>query len=336
MIIVQFIFQPEQELQLHLLKNTKGNPSVTLKFPSAREVEKNEFHDISSADVIIGGRPTQTVLDQAKNLKVLINPGAGVQHLLPQFFDYFKKNNIRVINSHGNSYFTAQHAVALLLAFCNKIIPHHQWLKNGKWRTGDDEAISTPLKGRHIGLLGYGAINQKVHHFLSGFDVRFSILNNHQLNHTYENCETVYDQKKMTSFLEVIDTLIIAAPLTKLTKNMIKAPEIELLGKEGILINVGRGQIVNEKDLYQALKKKQILGAAIDVWYDNNPKKSAEGKIYPFRYPFYELDNIVLSPHRAASPMIDLRRWDEIIENINSISQGKKDLLNLVNIEDGY
>ena len=79
-------------------------------------------------------------------------------------------------NGHGNTYFTGQHAVALLLALGNKIVPHHNWMAAGQWRKGDKDAASTPLRGRRVGLLGYGAINRKVHCFLAGFELDFAIL----------------------------------------------------------------------------------------------------------------------------------------------------------------
>jgi len=83
---------------------------------------------------------------------------------------------VTLVNGHGNSYFTAQHAVALLLSLTNKIIPHHNWMTSGKWRLGDNEAASIPLRRRNIGFLGYGAVNQKVHKFLLGFDLSFAAL----------------------------------------------------------------------------------------------------------------------------------------------------------------
>jgi phosphoglycerate dehydrogenase-like enzyme len=94
--------------------------------------------------------------------------------------------------------------------------------------------------------------------------------------------------------------------------------------------------VINEKALYERLKSKKLTGAALDVWYNYNPEPDKQGKKYPSHYPFHELDNIVLSPHRAASPFDDLQRWNEVIENIQRFCSGRTDFLNVVDLEREY
>lgn len=137
-------------------------------------------------------------------------------------------------------------------------------------------------------------------------------------------------------FLKSIDTLIIAVPLTSKTRGLIGERELELLGCDGLLVNVARGAVVDEESLYVALKDKIIAGAAIDVWYEYRPEPDDKGRKYPAKLPFYELDNIVLSPHRAASPFDDLQRWDDVIENIKRFADGRTDFLNVMNLEREY
>ncbi|MEJ2278103.1 MAG: NAD(P)-dependent oxidoreductase [Candidatus Lokiarchaeota archaeon] len=288
-------------------------------------------------EVIIGWHPKEELLTNAKRLELFICPGAGVKHLIDVFKELNKLNNIILVNNHGNSYNVAQHTVALLMSYMNKIILHHEWMKNGRWRTGDGEAASILLKSRKIGLLGYGAINKKVHQFLSGFEVEFSVLRKNWTNFK----SSLKISKKFTSnqlyeFLRDIDILIIAIPETSSTIGLIGSNELKLLGQKGILINISRGSIVDEESLYKALKNQVINGAAIDVWYERNPKESNDGKKYPYHYPFHELDNIVLSPHRGYSPFDDLFRWDPVIENLKRIAQNRKDFLNIVDLEEEY
>jgi len=66
------------------------------------------------------------------------------------------------------------------------------------------------------------------------------------------------------------------------------------------------------------------------------PKSDEKGKKFPFHFPFHSLDNIVLSPHRGYSPFNDLLRWDEVIENIKRMAQGRNDFLNVVNLDEEY
>jgi phosphoglycerate dehydrogenase-like enzyme len=211
-------------------------------------------------------------------------------------------------------------------------------MREGKWRTGDRDAISIPLRFRNVGFLGYGAINQKIHRFLSGFDIDFSILRKHwkkQKSPLPTDVEK-FEFSQLPEFLTNIDILFVAVPLTSLTKGLIKKKELKLLGKKGLVVNVARGEIIDEESLYGALKRKDITGAAIDVWYDYTPKSDGEGRKYPFHFPFHTLDNIILSPHRGYSPFSDLLRWDEIIENIKRIAMGRTDFINIVNLDEEY
>jgi len=325
------------EVQNHLKERLKTLSNVKLMFPedTSDDYLKNIVSDV---DVLIGWRPSKILLESGKKLKVFINPGAGVKHLLDLFIELNRFRKVFLINGHGNSYFVAQHAVALLLTLTNKTIPHHIWMKEGKWRTGDKDASSIPLRFREVGLLGYGAINKKVHQFLAGFDIKFHIL---RKNWSKQKDKLPTEAKKysiteLDNFLKEVDVLIIAIPYTSQTSGLIKARELKLLGPKGLIINVARGDIINQKELYNALKNESILGAAIDVWYNYHPKANKGGLKYPYEFPFHNLDNIVLSPHRGYSPFNDLLRWDEVIENINRISQDRSDLINIIDLKEEY
>ncbi len=162
---VLFIWEIDKELKRHLKK--KIGKEVSLIFPD-KSFEKNKKALYESADAIIGWRPDKELLSVAGKLKLFINPGTGVKHQIEVFRELTKKRKVKLINGHGHSYATAQHTVAMLLALMNRIVPHHNWMEKGVWRTSDDKDIfssSILLKNRKIGLLGYGAINSKVHRF---------------------------------------------------------------------------------------------------------------------------------------------------------------------------
>jgi phosphoglycerate dehydrogenase-like enzyme len=336
-ITVQFISTILEHVKDYIIERLKPLNNVQVIFQRGSS-EKGLFNSVQTADILIGWRPSKKILTKATKLKLFINPGAGVQHLLELFREINKQREVFLINGHGNSYFVAQHTVALLITLMNKIIPHHEWMRQGKWRTGDRDAPSIPLRNRKIGLFGYGAINQKVHRFLSGFDVEFSILRKHweKQKAPLPTPSKKYEFSQFKQFLKDIDTLIIAVPLTSLTKKIIKKPELELLGPDGLVVNVSRGDIIDEESLFLALKDQIIKGAAIDVWYNYTPKGNEEGKKYPFNYPFNTLDNIILSPHRGYSPFNDLLRWNEVIENITRMAQGRHDFINIVDLDEEY
>lgn len=338
-----FIWDTGTELMKHLKKVFIKEKNINLIFPESFS-KKFILKLCKDADIIVGWRPSKEQLAAAEKLKLYINPGTGIKHHINNFREINKTRKVVLVNGHGHAYSTAQHTVAMLMALMNRIIPNHNLMKEGKWNTSDDKDLlsaSVQLRDRKIGLLGYGAINKYVNRFLSGFENEFHILK--------KNPETgfkglknngrkinLYSPDELNKFLKAIDILIIAIPHTSKTEGMIGKKELKLLGKNSLLVNVARGLIVDEESLYEALKNNIIGGAALDVWYNYQPEKDKNGREYPFKFPFHKLKNIVMSPHRAASPFDDIKRWDEVIENIRKVAKGKKDYLNIVDLKEEY
>jgi phosphoglycerate dehydrogenase-like enzyme len=336
-INVLFLWKVPVPLQKRLKQRLSRFSNLQLVFPE--EANESEYLKYAhSAHIMVGWRPSTVLLETAAQLKLFIFPGAGVQHLVPWFQETGQHRGIILVNGHANSIFVAQHVVAMLLALLNNIIPHHNWMAAGKWRKGDADAKNMPMKGRVVGLLGYGAINQKVHKLLSGFDVTFAILrrSGENKNSIQPTPAQTFTPPQLSEFLDEVDTLIVAVPLTSETEGLLGNKELSRLGENGVVVNVARGGIIDQTALYQVLKKRQIAGAAIDVWYTYQPEPDKEGRKYPFENPFHTLDNILLSPHHAASPFDDLDRWDEVVENITRFVKGRDDFINVVDVERGY
>lgn len=311
--------------------NTHLSDGITMIYPEDTS-EANLCQLAANADMLIGWRPTESILNHAKKLKLVQNPGAGVQHLIPLFKKY---PHIQLANCHGNAYFTAQHAVALLLSLTNCVVMHHSYMQNGIWRTGEKEGKSTPLRNLTVGLLGLGHVGKHIAQFISGFDVRIIACKRHPSTQTYPHIDMIYTQNELTQFLIDSDILIITVPLTEATKGLIGKHELELLGPTSFVVNMARGAVIHEKALYEALKNKTIQGAALDVWWNERVRQVNNEKTYPYQLPFHELSNVVLSPHRGASPMDDLRRWNPVIENIKRLQQGKPPQ-NVISLQNEY
>lgn len=332
-ITVLFMFDVCFELKNYLRSHLQFD-EIQLIFPDL--ANEDEFLKLApNADIIVGWKPDKDLLEMAANLKLFINPGAGIQRTLSLFKEINKRRNVTLVNGHGNAYFTAQHAVGLLLAVLNKIVLHNKWMEMGCWKRGDSFAKSIPLRNKVVGLLGYGAINQHVRKFLAGFDIEFCILK--RTAGDVGTNDAFYTIDQLHDFLERTDILIAALPQTAQTIDLIKKEELKLLGPQGIIINVARGLIFNQNDLFEALKNKSIQGAGIDAWYNYGHMENIEGEKPPFdkNKPFHELDNVVSSPHRAASPFDDLQRWDEQIHNIIAFAKGEE-LRNVVDLENEY
>ncbi|UCG45781.1 MAG: hypothetical protein JSV58_03135, partial [Candidatus Bathyarchaeota archaeon] len=210
-----FIWDVDRRLKTHLKARLKHNSSVRLMFPTDPTSE-SIVKLAPDAEVIVGWRPTEELLKAAEKLQLFINPGAGVQHLIELFKGLPPSRNVLLANCHGNSYFVAQHVVALLLSLANKIVIHHNRMAAGEWRKRDERTKSFPLRNRKVGLLGYGAVNQKVHKLLSGFDLEFSILRRSWDDSSVQlpTPARTFSSSQLPRFLEEIDILVLAVPLT--------------------------------------------------------------------------------------------------------------------------
>ncbi len=283
-------------------------------------------------EMIIGWRPTETLLASSNALQLFQNPGAGVQHLT-QLFSKFP--HIKLANCHGNAYFTAQHAVALLLTLTNTVIPHHHFMSNGLWRNNLGTRENIPLRYRKLGILGLGHVGSMIAKFISGFDLEIVACKRSNIYKEYPHVSKVFGYEQLDEFFSYCDIVIVTLPLTDTTYELIGEKHFDFLGENGLIVNIGRGEIIQEEALYNALKNATIKGAALDVWWNEREPIEKDNKVYPFRLPFHQLDNLVMSPHRGASPMSDLVRWDPVIRNIIYLKAGLP-LLNIVDIDHGY
>lgn len=349
---VLFAWRVADALRARLTRALADGGTAELVFPGD-PTDERLMAAVVHADAIVGWRVPEAVLRAAPRLRVLINPGAGVQAVVPvlRAVNADRAEPIALVNGHGNAAFTAQGAVALLLALANRVVAHDRWLRAGRWRTGDAEGASVPLGGRTIGLLGYGAVNRRVHRLLAGFDARFLALRRHPERGDAPSAPrhglptgppptevAWFGPDALDAFLDASDVVVAALPLTDATRGLLGAAELARIGPNGVLVNVARGAIVDEAALYAALATGALGGAALDVWWRDDPTPDGDGRRWPYdaaRHPFHALDNVVLSPHRAASPYGDLGRWDEVIENVRRLAQGEE-LLNVVDLEAGY
>ena len=174
---VLFIWKVDIALRDHI-SNALSDLPVNLVFPGSGE-EADYIEYAEQADGIVGWKPSAALLEKAQRLKLFINPGAGVQHLIGPFQEINHRQNIVLVNGHGNAFFTAEHIAAMLLTVTNRLVPHHQWMLEGKWRLGDKVARSISLRNRTIGLLGYGHVNRQVHQFLEPFCPSIKICRKH-------------------------------------------------------------------------------------------------------------------------------------------------------------
>jgi len=134
------------------------------------------------------------------------------------------------------------------------------------------------------------------------------------------------------------DVLCIALPLTAETEGLIGAAEIAKLPSSCVLVNIARGAIVDEGALYRALKEKRIAAAGIDVWYRYPDTAASRANTPPSRFPFHELDNVVMSPHRGGAfrlEELERQRMTDLAHTLNAIARDEN-VPHRVDIQAGY
>ena len=166
---------------------------------------------------------------------------------------------------------------------------------------------------------------------LNAFDTKITVITRKRIKKdSYFNKNILVSDilKSMNKY----DYFIVACDLNESTFNLIAEKEISRMNKNCVLVNVARGPIVNEKDLYFALKKKLIRGAIIDTWYQY-PKKENLKYFKPSKYNFSRLKNIIMTPHLSVLTENLLERRVKIItKNIIAIKNNKKPI-NVVNCD---
>ena len=256
---------------------------------------KDEYREgLKSAHVLIYGNLSPEDADIAVNLKLLIIPFSGTAHL---DLNFFRKRGILAANSPGNGPIVAERALALAMAACGRVVEFHTDMAAGNWhRTGKplkpfDYWFS--MQGKQVSILGTGDIGQGIAKLLSGFDCKIKGYRRETVVPQYFDSVT----SSIDEALEFAEILFIALPINPETDNLINQSNIDKL-TGSFLINVGRGKIVNEEALYDALSSGKIVGAGLDVWYDYPSK--AQPQAIGSKLPFHKLPNVVISPHAAS------------------------------------
>jgi phosphoglycerate dehydrogenase-like enzyme len=275
--------------------------------------KKRLEREIEEAHVLVGGHIPLGLIQRSRDLIMIFVPFAGVD-ALP--LDHLRARGIRISNSHGNAPFVAERAVAM--AFYGRIIDYHNDLRHSRWhgffaKRGIRDSWDS-IRTRACAVLGTGEIGRYIAKYLKGFDCTVIGLKRHPEGKRIEHFDEI--TLNLDEALEKAELIFICLPLTKGTRGMFGADLLTRMeGK--FLVNVGRGEIVDEEDLYESLKKGILKGAAIDVWY-TYPENGRDER-NPSGYPLHELPNVVLSPHIAGfTPRAAELNIAQTVENIRS------------------
>ncbi|MCY3412873.1 MAG: hypothetical protein INQ03_14645 [Candidatus Heimdallarchaeota archaeon] len=252
-------------------------------------------------EVLIAFSPPAELLE-LDSLKYVITPGAGVDNMDTQSL---KSKGITIVNTHGNASTVAEHGWGMLLSIARNYSKYDRLVRErGVWPSNAQiQDLNVDLFGKRIGILGYGAIGKKIEQFALVFGMEVSIFRNHP-------DEGQYFDDELEEQADSLDVLFIACPLTSKTRGLVSEQVIYNLPAQSIIINVGRGAILDEQALFSALREGSIRAAALDVW--QNSPYTKEGNNPPEE--FLDVPNLLISPHRAWISM------DSFVNSLDSIA----------------
>lgn len=275
--------------------------------------------DIDGLLVDVGVDIDKDIIEKANKLKIIVVYGTGINNI---DIDAATVRKIRVCNLpdvYKNE--VAEFAVCLILCLSKEVIRENNDLKkNFEWNQG--KYNPQLILNKTIGLIGFGRIARRVKEIMQGFNVKFLAYDPY-INKDFTNEK---DVKFVTleSLLRNSDFISIHIPLTKNNENFIDLNKMKLMKKSAFLINISRGRIINENDLYIALKEKIINGAAIDV-FETEPVDKAN--------PLLKLNNVIVTPHIAWKSEKSEKRCEMLAANkIKDFFSGK-DINDIVNLE---
>ena len=302
--------------------------------PDITITEGTEIPEPADFEVLVYPTPSREWLETSPDLRAVVVPWAGIPDKTREVLRDFPA--ISLHNLHHNNYNTAELGFALLLAAAKRLIPMDQALRRNDWRPryGDQQAIL--LRGRTALILGFGEIGQALAGYCQGLGMTVIATKKHPEEYTGELKLAIHPDDQLHALLPKADVLLIALPLTPETEGLIGEIELQLMPHGSILVNIGRGPIVNPDALYEALKSGHLLAAGSDVWYTYPETKDARSNTPPADVPFSELDNFVLSPHRGGLVQeVDAQRAEALARLLNAANSGEP-LPNKVDLDAGY
>lgn len=256
---------------------------------------------------------TKRVIDAANQLKVIAVGAVGINHI---DIDYAEKKGIKVFNAPGlNIDSVAELTIGRLIDISRQVVAANNYVKGEKlWNkylfTG------TELAKKTIGIIGYGKIGQRVGELARAFKMKVI---------AYDPYITVEQGLKMNTKMVTLDEIFkesncitIHVPLTPETKNMISCKQIEMMKKGCIIVNMGRGGVVDEEAVLDALSKGKLGGMGTDVM--TSELSGDSGKDDTIESPLFEYDNFIVTPHIGGQTIDSQKRiGDFLVENIKVI-----------------
>lgn len=266
---------------------------------------------IPGADVILTstrGVPAE-VMERAPRCRMVQKLGTGVNNIDAEAAS---RRGIYVCNVAGaNALSVAEYAVMLIMASCRHInIAHNRLAQEGRWEKSTLRDMCCEVSGKTVGIVGFGNIGRTVARLLAGFSCTL-------LYYDVFRMDAEAEKKHQAAYCDLdelcrrADIITLHAPLTPETKYMINAERLAMMRDDAVLVNTGRGGLIDETALYDALKRGRLLGVALDV-HEREPMPDDD--------PLKEFERVIFSPHTGAGTRESMDRViGEAFVNINGV-----------------
>ena len=227
------------------------------------------------------------ILSNCKNLKIIARHGVGYDNV---DLDYLNKNKIALgITGTSNAVSVAEYVLTSFLYLTKNIHLSDRLTREGKFKEKSSLPNFFELYQKNVLILGFGRIGKEVAKRCKGFDANVHVYDPFVENTNIESSGCVPINKE--EGIRLADYITVHLPLNAKTKNFISSKEFSSMKKNSIVVNSARGGIINEQALIEALEKKNILAAGVDVFEKEPPDQNN---------PLFKLPNVLLTPHNAA------------------------------------
>ncbi|MCH8329174.1 MAG: hydroxyacid dehydrogenase [Nanoarchaeota archaeon] len=330
MIMPKTAFFEIEEWEKPYLKKELKNHKLYFFDDIINENNANKIKDADIISVFIYSKVNKKILDKFKNLKLIVTRSTGFDHI---DLRECEKRKIVVCNvPYYGENTVAEHTFALILNLTRKI--HKAWERTRRLDFSQEGLRGIDLRGKTLGIVGVGSIGQHVARIANGFEmntIAFDVFKNKRLEK-----ELNFKYVSFDTLLKNSDIITLHCPYNKHTHHLINVNNIKKIKKGALLINTARGGLIETDALVNALDKKILSGAGLDVLEDEcyvKEDKQVMSKHFPKKcdmriilenHILAKKDNVIITPHNAFNSIEALQRiLDTTIENIKGFSMKK-------------
>lgn len=283
---------------------------------------------VVGSDTLVSGGAFQ-LIPRAEKLQLFQIPFAGYDWLKPDGLP----EGCYICNALGHEQTMAEFIVASLLEWEIGFRKLDASFRAGSWKyqgaNRDPGSLHGEVYGKTLGLFGYGSISRETAKRARAFGMKVCAIARSPRETTPEHLDWIGTRDDMPRLLAESDYIALACDLNDETRHAFDAAAFARMKPGAVIVNVARGPVAEEAALYNALANRQIAGAVIDTWYiyPNRPLPGGtpEASPRPSRFPFHELDNLIMTPHCSAHTVgADLRRWESIARNLDALAAGRQ------------